>query len=68
MKKAKLTKQMLVLTTPEEHEFIKSLSEENDLSMGQIIRSLIKEKQKEVGFHTSILLNKGTTSNCHYVE
>lgn len=64
MKKAKLTKQMLVLTTPEEHEFIKSLSEENDLSMGQIIRALIKEKQKEVGFHTSQQRNDKQFSLC----
>lgn len=50
MKKGKLTKQMLVLTTPEEHQFVKDLSDELDLSMGQIIRALIREKQKDNGF------------------
>lgn len=50
MKKGKLSKQLLVLTTPEEHQFIKDLSDELDLSMGQVIRALIREKQKDNGF------------------
>ncbi len=53
MKKAKLTKQLLVLTTPEEHQFIKDLSDELELSMGEVIRTLINNKKKELGIHTS---------------
>lgn len=50
MKTKKLTKQLLVLTTPEEHQFVKELSDELELSMGQVIRALIREKQKDNGF------------------
>lgn len=46
----KYNKQMLVLTTEEEHQFIKSVANDYDLSMGEMIRKLIadfKEKQEQ---------------------
>lgn len=64
MKKAKLTKQMLILTTPEEHEFVKFLSDSTEQSMGEVIRTLINNKKKELGIHTSQQKNDKQLSLC----
>ncbi len=46
MRKPKLTKQMLIMTTPEEHKFIKDLSDTKEISMGELIRKLIDDEMK----------------------
>ena len=48
MRKQKLTKQMLIMTTPEEHKFIKELSDEKEISMGELIRKLIADEMKRI--------------------
>lgn len=45
-----LTKQMLVMTTPQDHEFIRSVSEKNHISMGDLIRNLINDYKEKEGF------------------
>lgn len=47
MKKAKLTKQLQVLTTVEEHQMLKDLSDKYEVSMGEVIRSLIRKQNQE---------------------
>ena len=68
MKKSKLTKQMLILTTPEEHEFVKFLSDSTEQSMGEVIRTLINNKKKELGIHTSQQKNDKQLSLCWVKE
>jgi hypothetical protein len=41
--KQKLDKQLIVLTTQQDHEFIKTVAEQNHISMGDVIRNLINE-------------------------
>lgn len=48
--KQKLNKQLLVLTTPQDHDFIKSVAEHNHISMGDVIRNLINEYKEKEGF------------------
>lgn len=44
----KYDKQMLVLTTSNDHDFIKQIAESHKISMGDVIRNLIADlKQKE---------------------
>lgn len=46
--KTKLDKQLLVLTTQKDHEFIKQIAETNHISMGDVIRNLINEYKAKV--------------------
>lgn len=46
-----LTKQMLVLTTPQDHDFIRNLAEQNNVSMGDVIRNLINDYRNQGNFN-----------------
>lgn len=46
--KIKLDKQLLVLTSKQDHEFIKQVAETNHISMGDVIRNLINEYKAKV--------------------
>lgn len=48
MRKAKLTKQLQVLTTEEEHQMLKDLSDKYEVSMGEVVRNLIRKQMNEV--------------------
>lgn len=58
--KQKLNKQLLVLTTPQDHEFIRVVAEQNHISMGDVIRNLINEYKEKEGFtnKTEVLENQ----------
>ena len=47
MRKLRLSKQLIVLTTPEEHKFVKDLSDVQEVSMGELIRKLIADEMKK---------------------
>lgn len=43
----KFDKQLLVLTTTEDHSFLKNMADQYGKSMGDIVRDLIQEKKQE---------------------
>lgn len=53
----KYDKQMLVLTTSNDHEFIKSVAEKNDMSMGDVIRKLIEKLKEKEDLQNELAIN-----------
>lgn len=53
----KYDKQMLVLTTTNDHEFIKSVAEKNDMSMGDVIRKLIEKLKEKEELQNELAIN-----------